>query len=440
MDKSGRAQATVRTLQCVAFAFRPLHIDELIEALATELTSVFGSQDLTGDGSSVHSQEDLTELISGVLEVRDNGLVFFKDNDLRHRFLTEKIVHTEWKTLQYGHEILAAICLQHLHCLGLENVLKPWASTKRWLVDKRGECRLHSYATAFWHEHCRLAENLSLHLPAALHRTISSAISIENIDSEEHMFALKDKTNYGLWVSAAYGLRTLCKTYLEMGADLNLPNTWHKHPLQMLASPFRQLHLGTPPGFGEGLTIMEDLLQAPSWMPHFRASISSINGLIEPQRASDTYPPADEGVCGSSYHSCFSPLQIAAVYGHPAILKLFREDPSIALPGLKNDGLHSAVKSGPYETRHNRSQVTSCTCELEQKLEEKRSVCADYFSDVSRSFHSFSLAETQALNGFYPSTEPDTTTVTNSVGLPANHIPLEDGEWLVVAREEVEWG
>ena len=58
---------------------------------------------------------------------------------------------------------------------------------------------------------------------------MSSAIATPKLGSKDQVLALEDKTS-GLWVSAAYDLRTLCKTYLEMRADLNLVSDWHEHP------------------------------------------------------------------------------------------------------------------------------------------------------------------------------------------------------------------
>lgn len=439
VGKLCKTQAAVRALQYVAFAFRPLHIDELLEALATAHASIFESKNSNGDRKTVYGKEDLTELMSEVLEVRDNGLVFFTDNDLRHRILTE-IEPTDARTWPNGHDVLATICLQHLQCLGHETILKPWASTSRWLVDRRGECRLHSYVTAFWHEHSRLAEDQSRYLPALLHRTISSAIAMHKLKSKEHILSLRDKVNSGLWFSAAYGLRTLCKAYLEMGADLNLAKNWHNYPLQILNPPFRQRHLRLSPRFGNELEIAEDRLQAPDQYAHFVARNIQMNDLIELQKAFDTCHGMDGGVNSGFCHPGFSPLQMATLYGHSALLELFQEHTNFALSGRTNGGRHHALESSQCEIHRKTSAVISVNSlarEFGEKPERKRNVHADCVTDVRRSFRSLSLAETKVRNNFDPSTEENATVVADCASLHANSTPPEDQEWFFVTKEDV---
>ena len=280
-----------------------------------------------------------------------------------------------------------------------------------------------------------MAEDESRHLPALLHRTISSAVAMHKLDSVEHILALKDKTNSGLWVSAAYGLRTLCKTYLEMGADLNLANNWHKHPLQLLTATFRHQHLKPFLVLGEGPIIAKDELQAPRPRSRSAENKSEINNLIQLQRAFDTSQQVDEGVSSGFCRPGFSPVQMAAIYGHPAILELFQEHPNFALPSLRINGLHHGVKSGQCEIHRKASAVipvNSRAFEFRFRLERKRVTRAACFADARNSVHSLSLAETKAWNGFHPSTE-DTTG-------GAESFLAEDQEWCFVTRDDVEMG
>lgn len=430
-------------LQCVAFAYRPLHIDELREALATDYASTFKNPDI----SSVHScwrQEDSTELISEFLEVRDNGLVFFKDGDLRHRILTQKIIARERNIWRNGHEVLATICLQHLQCLGRETVVKPWASTGRWLVDRRRECRLHSYATAFWHEHFRLAEGQSRHLPALLHRTISAAIAITNGD---HALTLIDKTNWGLWVSAAYGLRTLCKAYLEMGADLNAANSWHKHPLQMLTSSFHQQHLGLFLDFSIAPVTPE---YDSGHCAHIEEVISPGGNLVGFQRASNMCRGVDRSVGDGCQQPGLSSLQMAMISGHSTVMELFGEYSTIALQGSEKNMPQYGVKSGhsgmwretlPAKPRgcNVKNQVRGAHHRL-CEVDHTKNLHVECFSDVAQSFHTLSLAETQAWNDSNTSTGEDVTGAANDEKLPVDYSQHEDWEWLFVTKEDVEMG
>src|SRR5436853_2732327 len=89
LGRLGRTQGSIRALLCVAFAFRPLHIDELLVALATSHTNTSASEG--SDMGSFRGKEDFMELMSEVLDVRDNGLVFFKDSDFQRRVLAGDI-------------------------------------------------------------------------------------------------------------------------------------------------------------------------------------------------------------------------------------------------------------------------------------------------------------------------------------------------------------
>jgi len=427
----GRTQAIVQALQCVAFAYRPLHIDELLEALAMNDLFLSGFQGLKYDKSSIHSREDFTELLSEALEVKDNGLVVFKDSILRDRIITENIVATERKMWTNGHEILATICLQHLQCLGGETILKPWVSTNRWLVRKGQEGRLHSYAIAFWHEHCRLAEDQSRHLPALLHQTISSAIAVYNFEAKGHAQTLKSKTNFALWISAAYGLRTLCKAYLQMGGDLNFPNIWHKHPFQMLASPFSQPHLEPSLAFGERSAMAKDQLLALGYCARIEGSISPMSSLIDLERALNDCHGVSKDASGSSCHPGLSSLQTAVIYGHSAVLGLFQECHDFVPLGLENSASDCAVKSGSPNIYHEKMQLKS----LPFHLRHTKSVHAKCFSDVKNSPPSLSLSDTEASDSLIPFVGTDATWPARRDYVLADYTPPEDEEWLVVTRE-----
>jgi hypothetical protein len=432
----GRTQAIVQALQCVAFAYRPLHVDELLEALAMNDLFLSGFQGLKYDKRSIHSREDFTELLSEALEVKDNGLVVFKDSIFRDRIITENIVATGRKTWTSGHEILATICLQHLQCLGGETILKPWVSTNRWLVRKGQEGRLHSYAIAFWHEHCRLAEDQSRHLPALLHQTISSAIAVHNFEAEGHTQTLKSKTNFALWISAAYGLRTLCKAYLQMGGDLNFPNTWHKYPLQMLASPFRQPHLEPFLPFGRGSAMAGDQLLALAYCARIEGGISPMSSLIDLKRASNVCHEVGKDASGSSCYPGLSSLQMAVIYGHSAVLELFQEYHDLASLGLENSASHCAVKSGSPNIYHEKVQLKSRPFHLRHT----KSVHAKCFSDVKKSLHSLPLADAEASANFIPFAGADATWPARRDYVLADCTPPEDEEWLVVTREDRDGG
>jgi hypothetical protein len=270
-----------------------------------------------------------------------------------------------------------------------------------------------------------------------------SAFALHRLDSKEHILALRDKVNSALWVSAAYGLRTLCKTYLEMGGDLSLVNNWHKNPLHILSSPLSQRCWRLCLGFGEELAVANDRLQATGQAASLATSNPQGNSQKELQRGFDTCHRADDGVSTGFYHHGFSPLQLASICGHSVILKLFQEHTNFALPVLKNKVQHCVVKRGQFEIQHEGSTVISANsraCELGENVKRKKHDQAGRLAAVQRSLHSLSLAENKDLESFHPSPKEYAAGVADCNGVIADYSPPEDREWFFVTGDDIEMG
>jgi hypothetical protein len=221
----------IRALNIVACAFRLLTIHELIEALTTDVSIPFGSQKWEDDIRHSQGSQYLKSLCVGLLDVRDNGVVGFSSDKIKHFVCSGNLA--PWKLLSGGdgHENLAMASIRHLKYLDSGIILEPEQSTQRYTTPMGHKCALLDYVVAFWHRHSRIADAYSRYVPAVLHKTFVHAITAH----QEYQPTLKEEIDTGLWLCILYGFRILCRTYLEMGADPNSRAAWHASPLHAAA-------------------------------------------------------------------------------------------------------------------------------------------------------------------------------------------------------------
>ena len=224
-------QIIFRAMEWVGFAFRRLAIEELLLALNTNTEVSSEDRGLEVRTAGIETGEQLMELCLGLLEMNEAKLVDFSNAGMRDLVLSREFPQGAPVSGGVGHEMLAIVCLKHLHCLDRQTLLKPWVSTTHWLLNGRRACPLRGYATSFWDEHSRKAQPNCRYLPALLHQTILGNISKDDRRDPFYMPTTRGRTDVGLWLCTFYGFKPLVKTYLEMGADPNSRTFWPGTPL-----------------------------------------------------------------------------------------------------------------------------------------------------------------------------------------------------------------
>jgi hypothetical protein len=214
-------KAIFEALQWVTFALRPLEIQELSEALGTDTACDVVPNVSHEDVNRKQYGRSILHLCSEILKVDENGLVDFRDAEMRIFVLSPAFVQMTGLHMVGAHEMIATVCVRHLHCKSVEAVLKPWASSGRWLRTKEWQCHLWSYAVTFWPDHYRIAQCSSRHLSAMLHQAIVAALAANDEQKSADGPKSKVKMNTGLEICSKYDLYILGQTYLEMGADID---------------------------------------------------------------------------------------------------------------------------------------------------------------------------------------------------------------------------
>jgi hypothetical protein len=208
-------------LQWVAFALRPLEEQELSEALGTNVAC---------DSIPNASHENVNKKQYGrsilhhcreILKIDENGLVDFYDAEMRIFILSPEFVQMTGLHMVDAHEMIATVCVRHLHCKSVEAILNPWVSSVRWLRTREWQCHLWSYSVTFWPDHYRIAQCSSRHLSAMLHQAIIAAVAANAEQNPTDGPQSKIKMNTGLEICSKYDLYILGQTYLEMGADID---------------------------------------------------------------------------------------------------------------------------------------------------------------------------------------------------------------------------
>ena len=348
---AGLAAMTLETLRWVAFAFRPISVDELLTSLTTNANIEHPRQKKEPYQEDIAhtNRADLEKLCAGLLDFRSNGMVEFCDKDLKSFVLSPAMSTMDLRKDTQIHEMIATVCLRHLLCLHREAIFRPWLSTERSLRCPIDCCRLRSYSTSFWHDHYRIAEAHSRYLASILDQTIQSALTEEDSEDGHDTVEPSVLMNSGLWICSLYDLKILGRNYLQRGADVGHRYAFAETPLHVAA-------------VSSSLEMVKLLLEAganPDWrdsdgmnpLHHSsKSGLAKVASLLLSYRADVNAPAcscssADSCLCGRNW----TPLHFAASHGHADIVHMLldaRADLSATTSRSKENALHLAVESG----------------------------------------------------------------------------------------------
>jgi hypothetical protein len=231
------ASLILKALRWIAFSFRPLKHDELFAALASKpAASAAGPSDIPKDEVTLRMVDELIELCSDILRADDQGFVEFCDLETKNHVLQTETFFLDPCKPSKIHEMIAMVCMNHLRCLHPQSLFRPWISTNTILTDEPECCRLRSYSTSYWHEHFRFAEAESEYLPSILDEAIQSVISPPgSYRGPVGMFQVL-RINLGLWICCLHDFARLGKTYLQMGAQVDIRYPLERTPLHIAAA------------------------------------------------------------------------------------------------------------------------------------------------------------------------------------------------------------
>jgi hypothetical protein len=234
---AARASLILKALRWIAFSFRPLNHDELFTALASKpAASAANPSDIPEDEVALRTVDELIELCSGLLRDDGQGFVEFCDLEVKNIVLQTETSFLDPCKPSKIHETIAMVCMNHLRCLHPQSLFRPWISTNTILTNEPECCRLRSYSTSYWHEHFRLAEAESEYLPSILDEAIQSVISPPgSYRGPVGMFQVL-RINLGLWICCLHDFARSGKTYLQMGAQVDLRYPLSRTPLHIAAA------------------------------------------------------------------------------------------------------------------------------------------------------------------------------------------------------------
>lgn len=232
--KAQREQELVGTaLQWVAFAYQPLHAEQLWKALIITFTLSFDLQKRKDIEENFWSCEEVLYLCADYVGVSNNGMVEFHDEHVRDSVLSQDFPPPTRSSPYSGHEMLAMACLCYLESRSPQTVLQHWSNKHQRNGAESHPGHLHDYVAAFWQSHARMAEGNSRYVSAMIHRTILQALSKSNEGDRLYAPKSREKTNIGLLICSKFDFPNLGKTYLEMGAERNHQTSWHDSPLNV---------------------------------------------------------------------------------------------------------------------------------------------------------------------------------------------------------------
>ena len=208
-----------RVFTWLSCAMRPLHLQELQGGMIVKIPShVYESQ--------IVRKEFLQSYCAGLITINQDDTIQLVHSSLRDYLSSENHrtslggFHVEaW----HAHDILAQACLQYL----LELCPPPQSdngitesSGLRLLSPNHGP--FEDYATAHWSAHFKEAEVHSAYLMGMLQRLVRCSILplVWYFDSGIHDPASRCPDEM-FRISAGLDSQTLCRLYLEMGADVN---------------------------------------------------------------------------------------------------------------------------------------------------------------------------------------------------------------------------
>jgi hypothetical protein len=305
---AARASLILKTLRWIAFSFRPLKLDELFAALASKpAVSAGKSSDIHKDEARLRTVDELIELCSGLLRVDYQGFVEFCDMEVKNLVLQTETSFLDACKPSKIHEMIAVVCMNHLRCLHPQSLFRPWISTNTILADEPECCRLRSYSTSYWHEHFRSAEAESEYLPSILDEAIQSVILPPGSHRGPVGMFQALRINLGLWICCLHNFARSGKTYLQMGARLDLRYPLDRTPLHIAAanaSPdMLKILLEGGPDLesldAEGWNALQHGLVSGSW--DIVSLLINHQGITSKEHASDPFT----SVCRcSTYRDC----------------------------------------------------------------------------------------------------------------------------------------
>jgi ankyrin repeat protein len=342
-----KTKTIFQAFQWVASAFRALTLSELFEALTTDVRFPASRHDYNQSSSGLSSGEDLIETCTGILEIKEDGVIGFCNKEIKDFILSPDFVTSEICQIRNDHEMIAAVCIRHLDCLDRETIFQPWISTRRWLSGRKQSCHLRSYSTAFWHEHYRIAESSSRYLPAMLHRTISSAFAAQADLDKPGGTSSHETINEGLRICAQYDFKIIGKTYLEMGADVYSFSILSRMPLHSAVANASKnmakllLDRDADPTKldGEGMT--------PLHLACALGNVELVSMLLQYGADIDARAAYWHCCCYWSRIDLQTSLHIAASHGYVNIVEILLEagsDVNAVTTSLRKTALHLAVE------------------------------------------------------------------------------------------------
>lgn len=234
---AARASLILKALRWIAFSFRPLKHDELFAALASKpAASAAKPSNIPEYEVALRTVDELIELCSGLLRADDQGFVEFCDLEVKNLVLQPETSLLDACKPSKIHEMIAMVCMNHLRCLHPQSLFRPWISTNIILTDELECCRLRSYSTSHWHEHFRSAEAESEYLPSFLDEAIQSVICPPGSHRDPVGMFQALRINLGLWICCLHDFARTGKTYLQMGAQVDLRYPLERTPLQIAAA------------------------------------------------------------------------------------------------------------------------------------------------------------------------------------------------------------
>ena len=327
----------VRALIMVAYAFRALYVEELIEALSTRLPTSTHCQGQEEDARWMGTMGDLKALCIDFLEIRDTGVVEFSHANTRNSLLAHSSTRMNLECGGDGHEMLAMVCIEHLQCLNPQILFKHIMPAARWLTGEKSECPLHSYTAEFWQYHSQIADMYSSDIPAMLHKAFMSALSLQ----ARGALTTKEEINIGLWLCTFYGFKVLCRTYLEMGADPNSRTIWHEAPIHDGAARAGAEILLLLVERGADLTLQNGEGFTPLHLACAWGNIEATRVLIE--CGADINCQATPRA--SAFAGLCTPLCLAVLHGHVEIVRMLLSHPEIQLATLREDILTRVIEN-----------------------------------------------------------------------------------------------
>jgi len=324
-----------RILHWVAYARRPLTLQELSMALTIGLTHPSAVQSATlssGDEKQVLDSSSVG-LFGGLLTIGRDQTVHLVHQSVKDYLLSSAAkTDLRWYHVDYfqAHELLALTCLRYLICVEQlqSSSFEPQKSADR-NNSLSGESVIRDYARENWDTHYRVAETKSQYLVGMLQDYLHS--KIVNCHSElglgrKFISNSHDLHNTIFGICAYYGFETLLKIYLEMGTDLNAKS--------QPCGP-RPLHLAVA---NNRLSATEILLNAGASVDDFidiegrtALHVASFDGYDEVVRLLLEHGAQPNAVTSTSRST---PLHLAALAGNADIVKNLLEsgaDSNIAM-------------------------------------------------------------------------------------------------------------